>query len=85
MVKFFNDRIKKLNFWDVALIKWGSAAAGLVVFKAIKLIWGWDVFTVSIWWLVVICLVLIIKPVAKTFGCCKKREGSKEQVEQKTE
>ena len=76
MVKFFNGRIKKLSFWDVALIKLGSAAGGLVIFKGIKLICGWDVFTVSIWWLVLICLVLSIKPMIRVFsyGCRKDRK-----------
>lgn len=79
----WQEKICKLNCVDMSLVKLSAVFGGLVIFKAIKIIWGWDVLTVSIWWLLVIMVVLAIRPGMKVFA--GKKQAQPESPEQKSE
>lgn len=69
----FKEKVKKLDLWDISLIKFSSMAFILIVFKGIRIIWDWDLFThVSIWWFVALFIVLAIKPAMVYFKKEKK-------------
>jgi len=52
-----NQRVKKLSFFDVQLIKWGNIFFALFIVKLIP-----QIMNVNIGWFVVLCILCIIKP-----------------------
>jgi len=62
-MKFFNDKIKKMNWLDVGCIKIGSMAIILMIAKL------WDGILVLDWyWYLIIFLIVAIKPVTRVFS-----------------
>jgi len=63
----WNEKIKKLDCWDIKLIKLSSIAGGLAIFKVVKIIWGWDAFSISVWYWLAIAVVLAVRPLLKAY------------------
>lgn len=73
--KFFEGRIKGLNFWDIKCIKLSMFFFTFVLIKGVRIIWEVDLLNLlSIWWWLVLMIVFAIKPIYKI--CYKKNEGT---------
>lgn len=60
-MKWLNKRIKKMDSWDVALIKWSTAAAVLFIIAIWPAAMEW-VQSVNPWYFLIACVVLAIRP-----------------------
>ena len=59
---FFNDKVKKLDWLDVALIKWSCIAFGVILALLIPAL-----TEISIWWFVAIAILLAIRPIYRVY------------------
>ncbi len=59
---FFNDKVKKLDWLDVALIKWSCIAFGVILALLIPAL-----TEISIWWFVAIAIFLAIRPIYRSY------------------
>jgi len=61
--KFFktcNRKCKKLNMWDIGMIKWSSILAGAIVGAYFA-----GFVKINLLWIIGIIVVLVIKPIVK--------------------
>jgi hypothetical protein len=64
MHKLFQKRVKKLDYWDLKLIKWGAVAAALFLLTA----WPWlQIQAMKVHWGVYLAamVILILRPLIK--------------------
>lgn len=56
------SKTKKLDVWDMALIKWSCIAFGVllvIIFPVLT--------TINIWWLIVLVVILMVRPLYRTY------------------
>jgi len=56
-IETMNQRVKKLSFFDVKLVKWAAIFFTLIIVKLIP-----EIMNVNIWWFVGLCILCTIKP-----------------------
>lgn len=62
LVKWFNLRIKRLNLWDIQLIKISSAAFILMIAKL------WEpILSLNWYWYGIIMILFALKPLIKVY------------------
>lgn len=59
---FFESKIKKMDWFDLGLIKWCCIFFGILIAKIIP-----QLKNINTWWLVFIVIVLAIRPFYKTY------------------
>ncbi len=59
---FFNAKVKKLNWLDLALIKWSCIAFGIILASLIPVL-----TEISVWYFVVIAILLAIRPLYRAY------------------
>ena len=57
IVKYFNDRVKKLTIFDVKLAQGAAMAVMLVIVKLLP-----SILILNIWWFVGIAIILALRP-----------------------
>ncbi len=58
-----NEKVKKLNYWDIGSIKWASIFFGIIVGAYIS-----DFVKQYLWLFVVLAVLLAIKPLYKIYS-----------------
>jgi hypothetical protein len=58
IIQFFNERVKRLNIFDVKLVQGCAMLLAVIIVKLIP-----QVLTVSIWWFVGLLILCAIRPV----------------------
>jgi len=58
IIQFFNDRVKRLNIFDIKLIQACAMFVALIIVKLIP-----QIMTISVWWFVGILVLCAVKPV----------------------
>ena len=61
MIKYFNKRIKKMDAWDVGLIKWSTATFVLFIITIWSAAMTW-VHSVNPWYFFIAFLIFAIRP-----------------------
>ncbi len=57
IVKYFNDRVKKLTIFDLKLSQGAAMALMLVIVKLVP-----SILILNIWWFVGIAIILVVRP-----------------------
>jgi len=60
-MNYLNKRLKNLNYWDIALIKWSSIAAILFVITIWPAAMNW-VHSVNPWHFLILFIILVARP-----------------------
>ncbi len=72
--KIFNEKIKRLNWYDMKCIKLSVVFLTFVLIKGIRIIWEVDLLNLlSIWWWLFLMIIFAIKPIYKIYR--KQDEG----------
>ena len=66
-IKNLNRKIKKLDMWDIGLIKLAVAAAVIVILRLWSAADNW-LSAINIWWIVLAFVVFAIRPLIKYYG-----------------
>lgn len=61
MRKYWNKKIKKMDFWDVGLIKWSTAAFILFVITIWPAVMNL-VHSINPWWFFIAFVIFVIRP-----------------------
>jgi hypothetical protein len=56
-IRYFNDKVRKLNIFDVKLIQGTGIAVALILVKLVP-----DILSISIWWFVALLIICAIRP-----------------------
>ena len=62
LINWANEKVKKLDFWDVGCIKWTSILFGLIIGAYIA-----NFVKQYLWVFIVLAVLLAIKPIYKFF------------------
>ena len=57
IIRFFNDRVRKLTIFDIKLAQGAAMAVMLVIVKLLP-----PIMNVSIWWFVALAIILGLRP-----------------------
>jgi len=57
IIKFFNDRVKRLTIFDIKLIQGCAICVALILVKLIP-----DIMVLSIWWFIGMLVVFSLRP-----------------------
>ena len=75
MITWLKDRVKKMDVWDVALVKWSVAAFVLFIITIWPAAMDW-VQSVNPWYFLIAFVIFVIRPVYRVY--MKKEEGMKD-------
>ena len=56
-IRYFNEKVKRLNIFDIKLIQGIGIAVALILVKLIP-----DIMSISIWWFVALLIICTIRP-----------------------
>jgi len=62
----FSERMKRLSLWDVKLLQLAAISVGLIIVKLLEPVL--NVYSIHIWWFILIAVVCGIKPVLVVLG-----------------
>lgn len=62
IVQFWNERVRRMNIFDVKLVQLAAICAALVIVKLVPAI-----MSVSIWWFVALMIISAIRPLMVVF------------------
>ncbi|MFH1373125.1 MAG: hypothetical protein ABII79_04955 [bacterium] len=57
IIQLANERVRKLNIFDVKLVQGAAMCVMLILVKLIP-----QIVTISIWWFVVFCVICALRP-----------------------
>jgi len=57
LIRFFNDRVKRLNIFDLKLVQACAMLLAVIIVKFVP-----EILAISIWWFVALLLVLVVRP-----------------------
>lgn len=66
MISWLNKRLKKMDIWDVALIKWSSIVSLLFIITIWPTAMTW-VHSVDPWYFFVVFIILVARPFYKIY------------------
>ena len=66
MITWLNKRLKKMDIWDVALIKWSSIVSILFIITIWPVAMTW-VHSVNPWYFFVVFIILVARPFYKIY------------------
>ncbi len=66
MIAWLNKRLKKIDAWDMALIKWSVVAFVLFIITIWSAAMTW-VNSVNPWYFLVVFIILVIRPFYKIY------------------
>lgn len=67
-VSYLDKKVKKLNMWDMQLIKLAVAAAVLLVLKMFPVTMSW-VYKTNVWWFFAAMVIFGARPFYKCWVC----------------
>jgi hypothetical protein len=59
---FFDEKIKKMDWLDIGLIKWSCIFFGVVIAMLIP-----EITEINVWWFIVLFIVLAIRPFYRVY------------------
>ena len=65
-MKFFKNTVKKLDFWDIGLIKWSVAAAVLFIITIWSEAMNW-VHSVNPWYFLIAFVIFVARPIYRAY------------------
>ena len=57
LINHLNERLKKMDVFDVTLIKWTTIFFALIIVKLIP-----QIMDINIWWFIALCVLCAIRP-----------------------
>lgn len=63
IVRFWNERVRRMNIFEVKLVQTAAICAALVIVKLVPAI-----MSISIWWFVALMIITAIRPLIVVFG-----------------
>jgi len=66
MVKFFEDKVKKMDFWDIGLTKLSVAAIVLFVITIWPAAMNW-VHSVNPWYFLIAFIIFVARPIYRVY------------------
>ena len=62
MLKYLNERIKTLTFWDMALVKWSAFFATIIIVKLFP-----QILSINYPILIILMIVCMARPIYKIY------------------